>query len=87
MIHCLLHEGETANFIANPKVGKSWAIYGLAINIATGLDWLGVFPVSRGRVLIVDNELHPQTFAHRIPAVGNAMAIAFVATFEALTNY
>src|SRR5690606_24030865 len=77
VIHGLLREGETGNYIANPKAGKSWGMYGLAINVATGTDWLGLFPVSQGRVLIVDNELHPQTLAHRIPAVGNAMALPF----------
>lgn len=77
VIHGLIREGETANFIANPKVGKSWAMYGLAINVATGTDWLGIFPVSQGRVLLIDNELHPQTLAFRIPAVGDAMGLPF----------
>ncbi|WP_428306750.1 AAA family ATPase [Lacipirellula sp.] len=77
VIHGLIRTGETANFIANPKVGKSWAMYGLAINVATGTEWLGLFAVSQGRVLIVDNELHPQTLAHRIPSVGDAMGFPF----------
>ncbi len=77
VIHGFIREGETANFIANPKTGKSWTMYGLAINVVTGSDWLGLFPVSQGRVLLIDNELHPETLAHRIPAVGNALARPF----------
>ena len=77
VIHGMIREAETANFISDPKVGKSWAMYSLAISVATGTDWLGLYPVSRGRVLIVDNELHPETLAYRIPAVGNALGLRF----------
>lgn len=76
VIHGRIREGETANFISDPKVGKSWAMYNLAIAVATGTDWLGI-PVASGRVLIVDNELHPETLAHRLPTVGNALGLRF----------
>jgi len=76
VIHGRVREGETMNFISDPKVGKSWMMYGLSICVATGTDWLGI-PVARGRVLIVDNELHPSTLAHRLPTVGNAMGLRF----------
>lgn len=65
VIHGVIREGETGNFIADPKVGKSWAMYALAINVATGTEWLGMFTVSQGRVLIIDNELHPETLGRR----------------------
>lgn len=76
VIHGRVREGETMNFISDPKVGKSWMMYALSICVATGTDWLGI-PVARGRVLIVDNELHPETLAHRLPTVGNALGIRF----------
>lgn len=73
LIDGLLRLGETANIIAPAKVGKSWLSYSLALSIATGTDWLKCFSCRRGRVLIIDNELHPATLAHRIPAVADAL--------------
>jgi len=75
LIDGLLRRGETANIIANPKVGKSWLTYGLALSVATGRQWLDTFATMRGRVLLADNELHQPTLAHRIPTVADAMEI------------
>lgn len=75
VIHGLLRRGETMNVIAAPKTGKSWLVLGQAMAIATGRPWLGLFPAERGRVLILDNELHPETIAHRIPQVAAALGI------------
>ena len=72
----LLRAGETANVIADPKRGKSWLAYGLALSVCTGIKWLDTFPCYPGRVLVIDNELHPATLAHRIPIVAEAMGIA-----------
>lgn len=63
------------NLISAPKVGKSWLVTDLALSIATGRDWLGQFQCERGDVLILDNELHGETSAHRIPKVANARGI------------
>lgn len=52
------------NLIAPPKLGKSWLVGTLAIAVARGTDWLG-YPCEKNRVLIVDNELHPETTAAR----------------------
>ncbi|MBP7747078.1 MAG: bifunctional DNA primase/polymerase [Phycisphaerae bacterium] len=75
VIRGLLRRGETMNVIAAPKTGKSWLVLGQAMAIATGRPWLGLFPAERGRVLILDNELHPETIAHRIPQVAAALGI------------
>ena len=75
IIDGLLRAGETGNVIADPKRGKSWLAYGLALSVCTGIKWLGTFPCYPGRVLLIDNELHPATLAHRIPVVAEAMAI------------
>ncbi len=75
VIDGLLRRGETGNIIADPKRGKSWLAYGLIQSVATGDPWLGKFPCPRGRVLLIDNELHLGTLAHRIPKVAEAMAI------------
>jgi len=75
VIHGLLREGEVMNIIAPPKTGKSWLSNDLAIAVATGRPWLGMFETVRGDVLIIDNELHPETIAHRIPKVGEARGL------------
>lgn len=76
VIHGLLREGETMNVIAAPKTGKSWLALDLAVAIATGREWLGRFRCEPGSVLILDNELHPETCADRFPQVATARAVA-----------
>jgi hypothetical protein len=72
----LLRAGEVANIISTSKVGKSWLVYDLALSIITGRPWLDRFATSPGgKVLIVDNELHAPTLAHRIPTVADALSI------------
>ncbi len=68
----LLREGETMNIIAPPKFGKSWLAGDLALTVVTGCRWLGRHWTQRGNVLIVDNELHPETSAYRIPKIAEA---------------
>jgi hypothetical protein len=71
----LFRAGETINIISTSKVGKSWLGYSLALSIITGKPWLGRFETDPGRVLLIDNELHRCTLAHRIPVVADAMGI------------
>lgn len=71
----LLRRGETMNVIAPSKTGKSWLVLALAMAVATGKPWLGAFTTIPGRVLIIDNELHRETLAHRIPAVAEALGV------------
>ena len=68
LIHGFLRRGETMNIIAPPKTGKSWLVTDLALSVATGTPWFG-YPCEKGKVLIIDNELHPETSASRIPKV------------------
>lgn len=75
VIHGLLRSGETMNVIAPPKYGKSWLVTDLALAVATGRQWLDVFQTEQGNVLILDNELHPETSANRIPKVAKARDI------------
>ncbi len=71
----LLREGEVANIISTSKVGKSWLAYGLVLSVLTGRPWLDRFETTKGRVLLIDNELHLATLAHRIRVVAEAMGI------------
>ena len=75
IIDGLLRQGETMNVIAAAKTGKSWLASDLAIAVATGRPWLDRYVTRRGKVLIVDNELHPETSANRIPKVAAARNI------------
>lgn len=75
VIQGLLRTGETANIIAAPKTGKSWLAYDLALAVNTGGQWLDAFRCEPGNVLLIDNELHGSTLAHRIPKVAEARGI------------
>ena len=66
IIDGFLRLGETMNLIAPPKTGKSWLVNDLAVSVAMGTDWLG-FTCTAGKVLIIDNELHKETTADRVP--------------------
>ena len=76
IIDGLLRKGETANFIAAAKVGKSFLAGGLAWSVATGMPWLG-HQVAEGRVAIIDNELHKQTLANRLYRIATDMMIDY----------
>jgi AraC-like DNA-binding protein len=76
LITGLLRVGETMNVIAAPKVGKSWLVLDLALAVAMGRPWLDTFATTPGRVLIIDNELHPETSAFRIRTMLEARGIA-----------
>jgi hypothetical protein len=80
----LLRRGETMNLIASPKVGKSWLALLLAFAVATGRLWLGTFGTTRGRVLLIDNELHPETSAHRLWTLAQALELPMDAIGEAV---
>lgn len=75
VIHGLLRVGESMNVIAPSKMGKSWLVTDLALSLATGRTWLGTFDTEPGNVLVLDNELHPETSANRIPKVAAARRI------------
>jgi len=75
VIDGLLRRGETMNLISVPKLGKSWLVTDLALSIASGRPWLERFATERGDVLILDNELHGETSAHRIPKVAATRGI------------
>ncbi len=72
----ILRRGETANIIAAAKAGKSHLVVGLAWSVATGNPWLG-HQVEQGRVLIIDNELHPETLGNRLHRIATEMQINY----------
>jgi hypothetical protein len=59
---CLVRDGDGNGVLVRGRVGmlgapggglKSWAVVQLAIAVATGGDWFGLWPVEQGRVLLV----------------------------------
>lgn len=74
VISGILRRGETCNIIAAAKAGKTYLVYLLAWCIVTGMRWLS-FDVKKGRVLIIDNELHPETLANRLDWIANKLMI------------
>lgn len=74
LIRGLLREGETMNVIAPPKANKSWIVTDMGLAVAAGLPWFG-FETTKGDALIIDNELHRETSANRIPKVAEARGI------------
>jgi hypothetical protein len=75
VIEDLLREGEAMNMVAPPKVGKTWLVHLLAAAVATGRPWLGLV-THRGRVLIVDAELHNETLADRMLRIQRVCGLA-----------
>lgn len=75
VIHGLLRQGENLNLNAPSKRGKSWLQNYIALCVASGRTIFDRFRVERGSVLIVDNELHRETIAHRLPKVAGALGL------------
>jgi RecA-family ATPase len=75
VVHGLFREGETVNLVSTSKVGKSWLAYNLGLSVIAGHKWLERFETERGRVLLIDNELHRGTLTNRIPAVAKELGI------------
>lgn len=70
-----LRQGETGNIIAASKMGKSWLAYMILLCVITGRKLFEAFQCTPGRVLLIDNELHPSVISNRIPRVADAMGI------------
>jgi len=70
LIDGFLRRGETCNVIASPKTGKSWLVLQMALSVANGEKFLGL-QTEKTKVLIIDNELHPETLADRIKKVSD----------------
>lgn len=75
VIDQLLREGDVGNMVSSPKVGKSWLVGGMGMCVATGRRWLDCFETTQGRVLYVDNELHPTDAAFRLEQIQRAMLL------------
>jgi hypothetical protein len=75
IIDGLARKGETINIVSVSKVGKSWLGYTLLLSVAVGWRWLQRFSCEKGRVLLIDNELHRETLARRLSTTAEAMGL------------
>jgi len=71
----LIRRGEVANIINAPKAYKTFMVMMLAFRVAMGREFLGM-PTTRGRVLIIDNELDPTTIQDRMTQVREALKLS-----------
>jgi Bifunctional DNA primase/polymerase, N-terminal/AAA domain/Primase C terminal 1 (PriCT-1) len=76
VIDGLLRQGEIMNVVAAPKSRKSWLANDAALAVATGRPWLGQYATIKGNVLLIDNELHEETSADRIPLIARSRGIS-----------
>lgn len=70
LVQGIARRGDVMNIIAAPKVGKSWLVQDLAVSMCGDASWLGrSLKPGGGRVLLVDNELHPQEGEPRLEEI------------------
>lgn len=68
VIDGMLRRGEVGSIIAVPKAAKSWMMLQLGFSVIEGQPWLGR-NTTEGHVLLVDNELRPNTIQNRASRV------------------
>ena len=65
VVEGIVRRGEVCNWIAAPKTGKTWLVYTLMASMISARPWAG-HQVTPGKVLLIDNELHPETGVARL---------------------
>jgi hypothetical protein len=70
----VLHQGSKLVLGGSSKANKTWCLLDLAISVATGEPWLSI-GTAKGKVLYLNLELPPWSFAHRIEAICRAKTI------------
>lgn len=75
IIDGLLRRSEIMNIISAPKMRKSYMGLNLAMSIVSGGNFFGRFKCTRGKVLVIDNELQPPVTGSRTKIVSEAMNI------------
>lgn len=75
IIDQLLRRSEVMNIVAAPKTNKSWMALNIAMNTIMASKLFNSFACTPGRVLIIDNELHPDTLSYRLRVVAEAYGV------------
>jgi hypothetical protein len=72
-----LPKGKTGMLVAKGGTGKTQALIQLAISVATGKQWLGMFDIpKRGKVLIALGEEGPEDMQRRIWRAANGLNLS-----------
>ena len=74
IVNKIVRRGEIVNIISMTKFGKTWLVITFALSIATGRAWFGL-ETKQVKVLVLDNELHPETIASRYRRVAEKLNI------------
>jgi hypothetical protein len=74
----LARAGEVGLIVAPSKLGKSHLLYGMLLSYLAKMRWLDTFAPGdgEGRVLLVDNELHPETLAARLNHAAESLGLS-----------
>lgn len=76
IIEGIARERDIINIVAGAKMGKTWFCHALAISVAAGIPFLRPeWECAQGPVILMDNELHEDTIAHRLPFIIDAMGM------------
>lgn len=75
IIKGVLRKGHKMLFTGGSKVGKSWAMIGLALALASGGEWLGNW-CKRSKVLYINMEIDESSFAHRVLTVAQKKGLS-----------
>lgn len=90
LLHGLIPEGKVVTFFAEGGSVKSWSAFALAIAVATGAPWLGMFPVVQGRTLILDFEDGREEFKRRreilMPGADDVTELGYLYGHVSLTD-
>ena len=73
LIEGVLRQGHVAMLGGPSKAGKTQSLVELAVAIAAGGTWFGL-RCEKGRVLYIDGETDPASFAHRFRGVADRLA-------------
>lgn len=75
VISGLLRQGEVGTIVSGSKARKTWLMMGLAVTVTAGELWLDRYQTTAGNVLCLDNELHPEESAFRLPQIAAALGV------------
>jgi len=75
LIDGVMAEGDYGMLAAEFKAGKTWGSADLAVSVASGTPWLGIFATSTGPVLLFAGEGGPRKIARRFRAVCESRGI------------
>jgi hypothetical protein len=75
LIRGVMAEGDHGMLAAEFKAGKTWAENDLAVSVASGTPWLGIFETTRGPVLLFAGEGGARKIARRFRAVCESRGI------------